>query len=208
MSIKTRKGLAFSAFLFLVACSMTSATLDSYVDANYSSGQIKRVVVLPITNTRLTVGQSTELNRAFTQTLHQRNPSLAIVGSSEAVVKLNEANLANDWAVFLANYSTSGIPDTKTVDRVGSALNVDAIIQGSIVHIFQQDSMGWSYPITRVSVRYTMIGVKEGKVLWELTGEGKDQPYGYAASPIFDAIKIAVYKILDAIPFYKQIKSK
>lgn len=192
---------AFSAVVISTACSMTSATLDSFVDPNYAASQIKRVVVLPITNTRLTVGQANELSRAFAQTLHQRNPSLEIMGAGEAVTKLNEANLAGDWAVFLSNYSTSGIPDTKTVAKVGRALNVDAIIQGSIVHIFQQDSLGFSYPITRVSVRYTMIGVKEGKVLWELTGEGKDQPYGYAANPIIDAIRIAHDKILDALPF-------
>ena len=122
------------------------------------------------------------------------------MGASEAVEKLNQANMAGEWATFLRNFSSSGIPDTTIVAKVGKVLEVDAIIQGAILSVVQNDSDGYSYPVTRVSVRYTMIGVKNGTVLWELTGEGLKRPYAYAASPIIDAVKLAHEKIIKAIP--------
>ena len=122
------------------------------------------------------------------------------MGASEAVEKINQANLVDQWATFLRNFSSSGIPDTTTITKVGNALGVDAIIQGTILNVTQKDSDGYSYPVTRVSVRYTMIGVKDGRVLWELTGEGVKQPYAYTAAPIIDAVKLAHEKIISAIP--------
>src|SRR5690349_16287392 len=93
--------LAFAA-LILSACS--TAKLDSYVSPSYSSGQIKRVAVLPIRNQRLNAGQSIELNRAFIEALRRKNPQLVVVGGQDAVNALNDKGLADAWAAFIANY--------------------------------------------------------------------------------------------------------
>jgi hypothetical protein len=159
--------LAFAA-LILSACS--TAKLDSYVSPSYSSGQIKRVAVLPIRNQRLNAGQSIELNRAFIEALRRKNPQLVVVGGQDAVNALNDKGLADAWAAFIANYATGGIPNTRIENQVAAALEVDSIIQGAIISVKQEDSNGFNYPITQVTVRYTMFGGRDGSTVWEVTG--------------------------------------
>ncbi len=177
-----------------------NASLDSYVDPSYSAKEIQKVVVLPMTNASITPGQAQELARAFAQGMQRTNPGLEVMGAGEAIDKINAVNMADEWATFLRNYNTSGIPNTNTVKRVGKALGVDAIVQGSILNVSQKDSNGYDYPMTRVTVRYGAIKAKTGVLLWEISSEGTIQPYSYTAAPIIDAIRLAHAKILESIP--------
>jgi hypothetical protein len=178
----------------------TTASLDSFVDPSYSSKDIRKVVVLPMTNAGITPGQAQELSRAFAQGMLRANPNLEIMGAGEAIDKINAADLADEWATFLRNYNTSGIPNTNTVKRIGSTLGVDAIIQGSVLSVSQKDSNGYDYPMTRVNVRYGAISAKTGAMLWEISSEGTIQPYSYTAAPVIDAVRLAHDKILRSIP--------
>ena len=184
--------------LMLGGC--TTASLDSFVDPSYSSKDIRKVVVLPMTNAGITPGQAQELSRAFAQGMLRANPNLEIMGAGEAIDKINAADLADEWATFLRNYNTSGIPNTNTVKRIGSTLGVDAIIQGSVLSVSQKDSNGYDYPMTRVNVRYGAISAKTGAMLWEISSEGTIQPYSYTAAPVIDAVRLAHDKILRSIP--------
>ena len=189
---------AFVIGLLLVGCE--TASLDSYVDPSYSATDIRRVVVLPMTNAGITPGQAQELSRSFAQGMLRPNPNLEIMGAGEAIDKINAANLADEWAVFLRNYNTSGIPNTNIVKRIGAVLGVDAIIQGSVLSVSQKDSNGFDYPMTRVNVRYGAINAKTGAMLWEISSEGSIQPYSYTAAPVIDAVRLAHGKILSSIP--------
>ena len=189
---------AFVIGLLLVGCE--TASLDSYVDPSYSAKDIRRVVVLPMTNAGITPGQAQELSRSFAQGMLRTNPNLEIMGAGEAIDKINAANLADEWAVFLRNYNTSGIPNTHIVKRIGAVLGVDAIIQGSVLSVSQKDSNGFDYPMTRVNVRYGAINAKTGAMLWEISSEGSIQPYSYTAAPVIDAVRLAHGKILSSIP--------
>ena len=189
---------AFVIGLLLVGCE--TASLDSYVDPSYSAKDIRRVVVLPMTNAGITPGQAQELSRSFAQDMLRTNPNLEIMGAGEAIDKINAANLADEWAVFLRNYNTSGIPNTNIVKRIGAVLGVDAIIQGSVLSVSQKDSNGFDYPMTRVNVRYGAINAKTGAMLWEISSEGSIQPYSYTAAPVIDAVRLAHGKILSSIP--------
>lgn len=179
----------------------SSAKLDSYVSPSYSAGQVRRVAVMPISNQRIDAGQAIELNRAFIQELQRRHPRIEVIGGQEAIAALNRQNQADLWANFLVGYSTSGLPNTRTLSTLAETLNVDAVVQGAMLRVIQEDSNGWNYPLTQVNIRYTMFGGKDWAVLWELTGEGKVQPYGYAAAPVFEAAKLAHDKILKQLPF-------
>ena len=189
---------AFVIGLLLVGCE--TASLDSYVDPSYSAKDIRRVVVLPMTNAGITPGQAQELSRSFAQGMLRTNPNLEIMGAGEAIDKINAANLADEWAVFLRNYNTSGIPNTNIVKRIGAVLGVDAIIQGSVLSVSQKDSNGFDYPMTRVHVRYGALHAQPGAMLWEISSEGSIQPYSYTAAPVIDAVRLAHGKILSSIP--------
>jgi hypothetical protein len=184
--------------MLLVACQ--SASLDSYVDPSYSAKDVRKVVVLPMTNAGITPGQAQELSRSFAQGMLRANPSLEVMGAGEAIDKINAANLADEWAVFLRNYNSSGIPNTNTIKRIGAVLGVDAIIQGSVLSVSQKDSNGYDYPMTRVNVRYGAINARTGVMLWEISSEGTIQPYSYTAAPIIDAVRLAHGKIISSIP--------
>lgn len=194
-----------AAFACVISVMLTSgcatSSLDSYVSPSYSARSIHRIAVMPISNQRINAGQAIELNRAFIQELQRRNPHIQVVGGQDAISVLNQNNLADTWANFLVGYSTSGLPNTNTLKRISEVLNVDAVITSAIINVKQEDSDGWKYPITQVSIRYTMFGGKDGSVQWELTGEGKYQPYGWTAVPVFEAAKLAHDKILSGLPF-------
>lgn len=194
------KLLLLSVYI-VVLTGCTSAKLDSYVNPSYNTKGIMNIAVMPLSNQRINAGQAIELNKAFIQEIKRRNPNIGIVAGQDAIRIVNEKGLADRWSDFLIGYSTSGLPNTNTLYTLSTVLNVDAIIQGTILHVKQEDSDGWKYPITQVTVRYTMFGGKDGAVLWELTGEGKIQPYGYSAPPVFEAAKMAHDKILEQLPF-------
>ena len=186
--------------IILSGCIPPTASLDSFIDPSYSAKDLRKVVVFPMINAGITPGQAQELSRAFAQGMKRNNRNLEIMGAGEAVDKINEANLSDEWANFLRNYNTSGIPNTQTVKRICQVLGVDAIIQGSILSVSQKDSNGYDYPCTRVNVRYGAISGKSGAMLWEISSEGVIQPYSYTAAPIIDAVKLAHEKILNSIP--------
>lgn len=191
--------IALSTIL-LSGCHFSTASVDSYIDPSYSAKEIKSVVVFPMTNAGISPGQAQELSRVFAQGLQRHNPQLQIMGAGEAIDKINEAGLADDWAVFLRNYNTSGIPNTKTARHFGAVLGVDAIIQGSILSLSQKDSSGYDYPTTRVNLRYGAISGKTGVMLWEISAEGSILANSYTAAPIIDAARIANNKVVDSLP--------
>lgn len=203
-SAYTKKSMRLQILVLLTLSSLlsacTSAKLDSYVSPGFAAGQVHRLAVMPIVNQRIDAGQAIELNRAFIQKLQRTNPDLVIVGGQDATTALNEHDLTESWTDFLRDYSTSGLPNTKTLVRISKALDVDAIVVGAMLQVKQEDSDGFTYPITQVSIRYTLFDATKGAVLWELTGEGKIRPYSYSAAPVFEAAKLAHEKILEKLP--------
>jgi len=139
----------------------------------------------------------------ISMTLKQRNPKIEIMSSAEAIRLLNDNDLAYDWAVFLDNYVTSGVPDSKILGEIGYALNVDAILQGEIVNTFQEDGhYGRNKGTTRVTVIFTMLDLKDGKMIWESSSDGikRTATTVEIAPPIIDAVNLAVDKILTSLP--------
>lgn len=188
------------ACLALLLSSCQSAKLESFVNPGYDARSLTKVAILPISNTRLSAGQASEVVSSFTKAVQARNSKLELVSASEAIEALNNANKADLWSDFLRNYSAGGIPNTNTLKEVAGLLGVDGIIQGTIIEIKQEDSNGFSYPMTRVVLRYTMFSGRDGSVLWEITGDGSIQPYAYRAVPVFEALKLANDKVLQNLP--------
>lgn len=187
----------------IVGCAVHKATLNTYVDPTHQTGKIQKIAVFPIRNTRLAPSEAQQINRKISVALHQANPQVEIMSSTEAVRLLNDHELADDWAIFLDNYVSSGVPDAKALNEIGDALNVDAILQGEIVNIFQEDGhFGSNKGTTRVTVRFTMLDVKEGKLIWESTSDGirGTATKVESAPPIIEAVNLAVDKILTSLP--------
>jgi PBP1b-binding outer membrane lipoprotein LpoB len=189
--------------IFLVSCATNKATINTYVDPNFSQGEVQNVAVFPIRNTRLAPSESKQINRKISQAIKRENSSIQIMSSSEAIRILNENELSDDWAQFLDDYATSGVPNSNILSEIGSTLGVDAILQGEIVNIFQEDGQyGGNRGTTRVTVRFSMLNTNEGNLIWESSSDGIKGTSTTLASapPIIDAINLAVDKILDSLP--------
>ena len=194
--------LAFLA-LVLSGCATSRATIDSYIDPNFSSSSVKSIAVFPLRNARLAPSEALQINREITQAINRRNSAIKIIGASEAVDILNEKGLADKWSKYLENYATSGIPDAGILLEVGTALNVDHILQGEILNILQRDGDGWYLRAsTRVTVSYAMMSVGSNRTVWSANSDGiAEAGYYDTAPPIINAVRLAQNKILGVLPF-------
>jgi|TergutMp193P3_1026864.scaffolds.fasta_scaffold56987_2 hypothetical protein len=190
------------AFLALSGCATSRATIDSYIDPNFSAASVKSIAVFPLRNARLAPSEALQINREITQAINRRNPAIKIIGAAEAVDVLNQHGLAEKWAKFQENYVRSGIPDAAILREVGTALGVDSILQGELINIVQSDADYYSYATTRVTVSYTMMSVASNTTTWSATSDGIAQSgTDMTAPPIIDAVRLAQNKILEALPF-------
>lgn len=191
--------------LFLVA-GCQKATLDTYIDSAYEGSGFSKIAVFPIRNARLSPGESLEINRKLSMAINAMSSDIEIMSSAEAINILNEKELAEEWSNFLENYATSGIPNTKSVIKIGDALGVDGIIQGEITNIYQKDGSAFAdNGVTRVTVKFSMFETKKGKLLWSATSDGivKTVTTLEAAPPITKAISVALNKLLTSLPVMK-----
>ena len=109
-------------------------------------------------------------------------------------------SLADEWAKFLDDYNSSGIPNSQLLFEIGDALNVDAIMQGEIVDVYQRDGKyGGDTALSRVTVRYSILSTDSGKLLWEATSRGSRESATTLADapPLIEVIQLAQEKILN-----------
>ncbi|MFW6035299.1 MAG: hypothetical protein ACOCRZ_03490 [Halothermotrichaceae bacterium] len=204
--IKKKIVLALIVFTFifvLIGCT-DKATINTYSDPSFSKNTITKLAVFPMKNTKLAPSESRTINRKIAQGIKDTDPTIEIISASEATKVMNREGLTDKWADFLDDYSSSGVPNTDTLFKVGDALGVDGIMQGEIVNIVQADGhYGWNGGVSQVTVRYSILGTDSGKLLWEATSEGRKDTLTTLedAPPLIEAIMLAQEKIIENLPF-------
>lgn len=185
-----------------VGCASSTATINTFSEPSADFGIISSVAVLPMRNTSFVPSEARVVNRRISQEFARRNPAATVVGPAEAAKLLNDNGLADDYAVFLTNYVASGIPDAELLGVFGEALAVDALIQGEVVNVYQEDGGSGNKGVTRVTLRFTMLGCQTGTLLWEATRDGRltTALNTGAAPPIIEAVHLAVDKIITTMP--------
>ena len=195
--------LVSTLFTFL-GCAGSSASINTYVDPGFDGTTLNRIAIFPIRNTKIAPSEAQQLNRDISQAINKRKPSIVIVTAAEVIDILNNKGLGDEWAHFIDNYNSSGIPNSSVLKEIGQALKVDALLQGEIINIRQEDGVyGRNKGETRVTVRYSMMGTSSGKLLWESSSDGLRTTATAieAAPPLIEAIKLAQDKILSTLPF-------
>jgi hypothetical protein len=196
--------LLVCASLVVCSCALQTATINQFVDPTYGPGTVNKLAVFPIRNQRLAPSEAQQVNRKISTAINQKNPSIQIMAAPEATQLLNDNGLAESWASFLDNYISSGVPDVKKLRSIGEALGVDAILQGEMVNVFQQDGRyGLNAGTTRVTVRFSLLGIKDGKLLWEASCDGLATTATTVepAPAVIQAINVALDKIVQNLPF-------
>lgn len=196
-------------FIFaFVILSCSTSKVKTYVDPNLSSGKIKSVALLPLrnsftqTNASLSTGDIMEINKMFQKEFISKNPTATILNSVESTDLLNEKMLLNDYDKLLQVYGSTGIPNTTILQNIGNQLNIDAIAQGFLVKVVQNDgSYGRVNGETTISVKYVMFSTKNGSVLWEVLADGSKVKSTLANAPeVSEVIEILRKKITSSIP--------
>jgi hypothetical protein len=162
----------FSLAVLITGCESTSTRVRSYSDPAVGNRVIASLAILPVRNAPIAQSESIRMNREITQTVQRQNPNLRIVGPVESIQALNAKNLVADYDNYLVGLAQSGIPNSEVLHRVGEALGVDAIMQGQIVGLYQEEG---SYPgrpgRTKFALRYSIVSTQDALLMWETSAE-------------------------------------
>ncbi|SRR5258706_7915173 len=196
----------YSLYLMLIVlsgCVTPRVTLKTFVDPSLQSSSINSIAVFSLRNTALSPGEALEIDRAITQGFIKKNGNVNVMGASEATAKLNDANLVTDYSKFLMDFESSGIANTTTLQKVGDALSVNAILQGRLSDVVQKTgSYPGVAPVTSLTLRYTLLSCKTGNTLWE--GTSNSAKYGATVfsqpPPLYEVIFLAQEKIFTGLP--------
>lgn len=200
---KLLSGICLALLAATVGCAGSSASISQYNAPNFSGARIDSVAVFPIRNASAAPAEAQQLNRRISQAVHQKSPNVGIVGPNASIERLNDNELADDWGDFYEDYATTGVPNSATLEKVGDALGVDAILQGELVGLRQVDGQyGGNKGTTNVTVRFSLLGTEDGSRLWEASSEAEKTTATTLedAPPMIEAINLAVDKLISNMP--------
>ena len=149
----------------LSAC--TTTQVQTFSAPSLAATQIESIAILPLQPTRLDPHMAVSLNRGIGQAFAARNPRIRMVGPAEAQAILGAANLLEVCAQFVRDYRTSGLLNKGALHQIHDALNVDAILSGSITSVVQLDGAPHRPAFTHLTLTYALIGLRHGVLLWD-----------------------------------------
>jgi len=190
-------GLLFSG------CWTQNATLKTFIDPSIQTTSIKTVAVFSMRNTAFSPGETMEMDRTITQEFIKKNNSVTVISTSEANAMLNKENLAGEFAEFLTNFEVSGIPNTVFLSKLKTKFNIDAILQGRLSDVKQNDAGREGQAKSSLTIRYTLLSTSSGSILWEGTSNANivyGSTKGKIAPPFYEVGKLAQEKIISSIP--------
>jgi hypothetical protein len=164
--------LRASTWLFLLCVSVSSLSactttkVQTFSAPSLAATQIESIAILPFQHTRFGPHMALSLNRSIEQAFAARNQRIRIVGPAEAQAILGAANLVEVYAQFVRDYRTSGLRNKGALHQVHDALNVDAILSGSITSVVQLDGAPHRPAFTTLTLTYALIGLRHGVLLW------------------------------------------
>ena len=165
--------LRASTWLFLLCVSVSSLSactttkVQTFSAPSLAATKIESIALLPLQPTRLDPHMAVSLNRSIEQAFAARNQRMRIVGPAEAQAILGAANLVEVYAQFVRDYRTSGLLNKGALHQVHDALNVDAMLSGSITSVVQLDGAPHRPAFTHLTLTYALIGLRHGVLLWD-----------------------------------------
>lgn len=203
--MNVNKAICFWGFiligLFLTGCG-ASSSINSYVEPTYRTGGINSLAMFPIRNAMLAPSESRQLNKQLSLEIQRKNPGVNIIPPSKSLRMISDAGLASDWADFVEDYFTSGIPDRVILNKIEKALNVDAVFQGQLYNVAQVDAVFMGpHAYSRVSLGFSILETRTAKTIWDVSADGSyTQPIDMSAPSIKKVIDIAMKKIKANMP--------
>lgn len=124
-------------------------------------------------------GYSPAVSHALSTALLQVSPPFHEVPPHHSLNRLNEHGLAQDYTEMVSDFARSGIFDRQRLERIGSALGAQYLLQpgiGDFTETLGDRFMlfGWRMVKTRAATLRLWLRLwdtKSGKILWEAAGE-------------------------------------
>lgn len=198
-----RRAFLIAVGLALAGCASEGANLSAFTDPTFAPGRVRSLAIFPVLNASVAPAEGQRINQSIGPRIAAKNPSLRIVSPAEATTKINAAGLAARWATFLENFTSSGIPDSVALRQIGEAVGADAILQGAVLSLEQDDGQyGVNKGTTKITVQFSLLDARSGKLLWQAASEGRSitATTVEAAPPLGDVIALATDKLLDGMP--------
>lgn len=191
-----------------IGCASNKARVKAYQNPTLNSIKINSVGILPLRNSftqrsSLNTGEMIEINRLFQSEFIKLNSNTKVIDAATYLELLNKSNLVNKYDDLLRIYDNTGIPNTISLKEIGQETGVDAIIQGFVFNLLQNDgSYGRNRGETSLDIKYVMFSTTTGEVLWDAIYSGYK---GTAlttqnAPPIDDVLRTIKKKIPNSIP--------
>jgi hypothetical protein len=149
----------------LSAC--TTTKVQTFSAPSLAATKIESIAILPFQHTRFGPHIALSLNRGIEQAFAARNQRIRIVGPAEAQAILGAANLVEVYAQLVRDSRTSGLLNKGALHQVHDALNVDAILSGSITSVVQLDGAPHRPAFTHLTLTYALIALRHGVLLWD-----------------------------------------
>ena len=203
-SVITRVVVLFSVGMSSGCAPLLSSSFNSIRDPDYDASSIGKLAVFPIRNSWIPDDKANRLLTELANAIDRKNDNVAVIGWDFSHSILVEKNLQKKWDDFLRDYWKTGKPDSNVIREVGSAINVDAIMQCEITYIMRRPGSFWeSGGATYVTLHYMMFGVREGKLLWEASGAAVGVTSRFQTSPpsVYSVASEAQRSITSSLPF-------
>lgn len=206
LKVKMKRSIIAIALSFsLVGCAMQKATIDSYVEPTYKTGSIKTVAVFPLQNASIAPAEANRINTEIIKALSQKSPTTLMLSPAESQRRINDARVVTQWSRFMDDFNTSGLINKAYLSDIHNALKADAVMQGFIAQIHQKDGMqfGDGVGVTRISISYAIIDLRNAKVIWQAYSTGRSQTgsFGFHVAPeVSEALEPTIEKLTTNIP--------
>lgn len=180
------KRIANIAFVLLILTGLagcySSATLRTRVDKSMESESIKSVAILPLHGANLPPGENREFTKAVMDAFRQKNLEIRVMGPAEAIELIDAKGLSNHYNELLRTYISTGTPSEKYIKEIGSALNVDALMQGVVLDVRQSEASFYQYAGTHLTLSYGLMSAKSGIVIWDATSRARSMGMEFCSS--------------------------
>ena len=149
----------------LSAC--TTTKVQTFSAPSLTTTTIERLALVPLQDPRVDPQSAVSLTRGIEQAFAARNQRLRMVGPAAAQALLEAAHLVEVAAQCVREARTSGLRNTDALHQVHAALNVDALLAGSVTSVVQLDGAPHRPGFTHLTLTYALISLRHGALLWE-----------------------------------------
>ncbi len=198
--------LTLPAFLLIIiffeSCAPTKATFTSESFGSLRDKNIRTIAVLPFAG--LTTDK-TDLGRIDTTIINafsRKKINIKVIGSFTAYNKLSK-DLVDQWNNLTIDSAKGNQNAAALTAQIGNDLSADAIIQGKVSNIIQNDAaFGEKFGDTKVTLKIDLLSAKTGKLLWTAASIGTvgTLTTNDTAPPVINAVMVAVKEIFLNFP--------